>query len=53
MPEFVEVELHLAEAYGAAGRAEDGRRLLAKLKSRARGDRTLLARIADVQAGLP
>ena len=52
-PPFVDIQLHLAEAYGAGGRAREGRQLLAELKSRARGNRQVLAKIAEVQAGFP
>ena len=52
-PQHVDIQLHLAEAYGAGGRAREGRQLLAELKSRARGDRQVLAKIAEVQAGFP
>jgi len=52
-PDYLEMQFHLAEAYGAVGRSGEGRRLLTSMKSRAGGNPQVLARIAELQAGLP
>jgi hypothetical protein len=51
-PELVDAQLHLALAYGEAGRSEDSRRLLSELRAREGSSDELRKRIEDAQAVL-
>lgn len=52
-PKAVEIQLHLAEAYGAAARSAESRRLLADLRQHSAGHPELVSKIDAVQAALP
>lgn len=53
LPDAVEVQLHRAEAYAAAGRPQDARRVLSGVRARAGSSSELVARVDALLAELP